>query len=139
MTLQVVAMCAEYGAPCVVDDRLDVALTGGAGGVHLGAQDPSVDAPRALAGPGFIRGATVRDPAGAIAAMAAGASYLGVGPAFATATKVGLPSPIGPVTVAAVVEGGVHGLALVDAVHGADDPASAVRELRIELGAPALS
>jgi thiamine-phosphate pyrophosphorylase len=71
--------------------------------------------------------------------MAAGASYLGVGPAFATATKVGLPSPIGPVTVAAVVEGGVHGLALVDAVHGADDPASAVRELRIELGAPALS
>jgi len=161
VTLEVVAMCAEYGALCVVDDRLDVALTAGAAGVHLGAEDLPVDAARALAGPGFIIGATVRDPAGAIAAMAAGGSYLGVGPSFATATKAGLPSPIGPVgvgavcavatvpviaiggvradRVAALVEAGVHGVAVVDAVYGAGDPTSAVRKLRVALGTPAVS
>jgi thiamine-phosphate pyrophosphorylase len=160
MTIEVVTMCSAYGSLCIVDDRLDVALTAGAAGVHLGADDLPVDAARALAGPDFILGATVRDPAGAIAAVAAGASYLGVGPAFATATKAGLPSPIGPAGVGAVcavatvpviaiggvradrvpalVDAGVHGVAVVDAVYGAGDPALAVRELRVALGAPAV-
>jgi thiamine-phosphate pyrophosphorylase len=138
-----------------------VALTAGAGGVHLGADDLPVEAARAVAGSEFVIGATVRDPAGAIAAIAAGASYLGVGPSFATTTKAGLPSPIGPAGVGAVcavatvpviaiggvradrvpalIEAGVHGVAVVDAVYGADDPVSAVREMRVALAAPAVS
>ncbi len=151
MTERVVEMCAQTGATCVVDDRLDVALTAGASGVHLGAEDLPVAAARKFAGDGFVIGATVRDPPGAIAAAAAGASYLGVGPSFATATKAGLPAPIGAAGVGAVcavvsvpviaiggicadrvpalVKAGAHGIAVVDAVSGADDPASAVREL----------
>jgi thiamine-phosphate pyrophosphorylase len=84
--------------------------------------------------------------------VAAGASYLGVGPCFATVTKSGVPDPIGLVGVAAVASAvdvpviaiggvrvdyvdelravGAYGVAVVDAVSGADDPALAVRDLR---------
>lgn len=83
--------------------------------------------------------------------MTDGADYLGVGPTFATRTKDGLPNPLGPEGVAAVVAAvevpviaiagidatrlpivlatGVHGVPVVRAVTGADDPAAAVREL----------
>jgi thiamine-phosphate pyrophosphorylase len=87
--------------------------------------------------------------------VAAGASYLGVGPCFATATKTGLPDPIGLAGVAAVAAAvdvpiiaiggvradqiaelravGAYGVAVVDAVSGADDQAGAVRDLLREL------
>lgn len=158
MAVKVVALCAKSGAICIVDDRVDVALAAGAAGVHLGATDLPVAAARIVVGPHFIIGATVRDPAGAMAAAAAGASYLGVGPSFATTTKAGLPAPIGPGGVEAVcavsalpviaiggiradrvaslVAAGAHGVAVVDAVYGADDPAAAVGELVAALGAP---
>ena len=65
-------------------------------GTHLGADDLPVAAARRLAGPGHLLGGTARDPDTAAALVAAGADYLGVGPAFATTTKSGLPDPIGP-------------------------------------------
>ncbi len=147
----VLGLCAPYRASCIVDDRLDVALAAGADGVHLGADDLPVAAARRIAGPELLIGATARDPASGMAAVAAGASYLGVGPAFATATKQGLPGPIGPAGVAAVaaavtvpviaiggvtaeavgelLEAGAHGVAVVDAVYGATDPGEAVDKL----------
>ncbi|HET9091851.1 MAG TPA: thiamine phosphate synthase [Acidimicrobiales bacterium] len=147
----VLGLCAPYGASCVVDDRLDVALAAGAHGVHLGADDLPVAAARRIAGPRLLIGATARDAASGVAAVAAGASYLGVGPAFATTTKQGLPAPIGPAGVAAVaaavtvpviaiggvtletvgqlLEAGAHGVAVVDAVYGAADPGKAAGEL----------
>ncbi|MST34621.1 thiamine phosphate synthase, partial [Acidimicrobiaceae bacterium USS-CC1] len=97
-----VALCARYGATCIVDDRLDVALAAGAHGVHLGADDLPVARARAVAGPGLLIGATVRDPASARAAVVDGASYLGTGPAYVTGTKGGLPAPIGVAGVEAV-------------------------------------
>ena len=157
VTRQVVSMCDAHGATCIVDDRLDVALAAGAAGVHLGDDDLPVADARKVAGPGFVIGATVRDPGAAVRAVEAGASYLGVGPAFVTSTKVGLPAPIGPAGIAAVcavatvpviaiggvrpdrvaalIDAGAHGVAVVDAVHAAPDPAAAVRELRAALGA----
>jgi thiamine-phosphate pyrophosphorylase len=144
-------LCRPYGATCIVDDRLDVALAAGADGVHLGAEDLPVARARAVAGPDLVIGATVRDPVAARAAVAAGASYLGTGPAYATATKAGLPAPIGTEGVGAVcaavgvpvvaiggitVDGvrplraaGAHGVAVVGAVADAPDPAGAVRAL----------
>lgn len=157
MTEHVVALCGEYGATCIVNDRLDVALAAGAAGTHLGDDDMPVEASRRLAGSDFIIGVTARNPAAAMAAVTAGASYLGVGPSFATSTKDGLPPPIGAEGVAAVcaavsvpviaiggvradrvpalIEAGAHGVAVVDAVYGAADPIAAVRELRAALDA----
>jgi len=150
-TREVLDRCAGTGTRCVVNDRVDVALAAGAHGTHLGADDLPVAAARRLAGPGHLLGGTARDPDTAAALVAAGADYLGVGPAFATATKSGLPDPIGPAGVGAVARAvpvpviaiggvtadrvpallaeGAYGVAVVGAVVDAADPAAATRSL----------
>lgn len=139
------------GATLVVNDRIDIALSAGADGVHLGASDLPVDVARKLMGPTAIIGATCRSPQEAREAAGAGASYLGVGPAYATDSKPGLAAPIGVAGVAAVaaavsvpviaiagvtaarvpelLEAGAWGVAVMGAVYGAVDPARAVSDL----------
>ncbi|PZF91443.1 thiamine phosphate synthase [Micromonospora deserti] len=151
-----VALCARYGATCLVNDRLHVALAVGAAGGHVGADDLPVGAARRVLGSTAVLGATAREPDGAVEAVAAGASYLGVGPCHATSTKSGLPAPIGPAGVRAVVEAvdvpviaiggvtaatvpalraaGAYGVAVIGAVSGAADPARATAELLGALG-----
>jgi len=153
---RVVELCHGADALCIVNDRVDVALAVGAAGTHLGADDLPIEAVRRVAGPGHMIGGTARDPRRAIELVAAGADYLGVGPAYATATKEGLPVPLGPAGVAAVARAvgvpviaiagvtvarvpellasGAHGVAVVSAVSEAADPAAATRELLRALG-----
>lgn len=153
---QVVALCAPHGTTCIVNDRVDVALASGAAGTHLGADDLPVAAARRAAGAGHLLGGTARDPQRAADLVAAGADYLGVGPAYPTTTKTGLPDPLGPARVGAVAQAvdvpvvaiggvtaervpellaaGVHGVAVVAAVSGAADPAAATRRLLDALG-----
>lgn len=148
---RVVQLCAAAGAACIVNDRVDVALAVGAAGTHLGARDLPVGAVRRVAGPGHLVGGTARDPQGAAALVAAGADYLGVGPAYPTTTKAGLPAPLGPKGIAVVADAvdvpviaiggvttervlellaaGAHGVAVVTAVSEAADPAAATRSL----------
>jgi thiamine-phosphate pyrophosphorylase len=112
LTVAALELCRAAGAMCLVDDRVGVALAAGADGVHVGAEDLPVAAVRRVLGPRAVVGATCRDPASARAAVADGATYLGVGPAFATSTKDGLPPPIGPSGIAAVA-GAVPGTPVV--------------------------
>lgn len=155
---EVALRCHAAGAWCVVNDRVDVALAAGADAVHLGADDLPVAVAGDLAGGRLAIGATVRDPDAARAAVAAGATYLGVGPTHATSTKAGLPAPLGPAGVGAVaaavdvpvvaiagitvervgevVAAGAHGVAVVGAVTASPDPAAAVRALLAALGDP---
>lgn len=148
---RVVALCAPYGAACLVNDRLHVALAVGAEGGHVGTDDLPVGAARRVLGSTAVLGATAREPGTAAEAVAAGASYLGVGPCHATSTKAGLPAPIGPDGVRAVVEAvdvpviaiggvtaaavpalraaGAYGVAVVGALSGATDPARATAAL----------
>lgn len=81
------------GALLLVNDRVDLALLSGADGVHLGDEDLPPEDARALLGPGRLVGVTVRGAAGARAARAAGADYVGLGPVFATGTKA-VPAPL---------------------------------------------
>ncbi|WP_262283053.1 thiamine phosphate synthase [Micromonospora sp. MA102] len=148
---RVVGLCRPYGATCLVNDRLHVALAVGAAGGHVGAEDLPVAAARRVLGVGAVLGATAREPGGAAAAVAAGASYLGVGPCHATTTKSGLPEPIGPaglravagaVDVPVIAIGGVtaasvpalraagaYGVAVVGALSGSPDPGRTTAEL----------
>lgn len=150
LTVRVLAMCRELGRTCLVNDRLHIALAAGADGGHVGADDLPVAAARRILGPHAILGATARNPQTARRAVADGASYLGVGPAFATTTKSGLPDAIGPAGVRAVAEAvpvpvvaiggvtaarapelyaaGAHAVAVVGALSGAADPYAAARE-----------
>ncbi len=153
-------LCAAVGAMCLVNDRVDLALAVAADGVHVGDEDLPVAVARRLLGARVV-GATCRDPEGARRAVDAGATYLGVGPAYATTTKVGLPDALGPrgieavasavavpviaiagVTVARVPEllaAGAWGVAVVAAVYAAANPAAAVTAFldAIGDGAPA--
>lgn len=139
------------GALFFVNDRLDVALAAGAHGVHLGASDLPVRAARRSAPPGFLIGATARDPVSARAAASAGADYVGCGPVYRTRTKAqagpaigtsGLAAVaaavdipvigIGGVEVAAaprVFQAGAAGCAVASAVMAATDPAETVKAL----------
>jgi thiamine-phosphate diphosphorylase len=85
---------AVLRVPVLVNDRLDVALAGGADGVHLGPDDLSVAMARRLAPPGFLIGASV----GTEGEVANGqsADYWGVGPYSATGTKAEAGEPLGP-------------------------------------------
>ncbi|HEV7899031.1 MAG TPA: thiamine phosphate synthase [Planosporangium sp.] len=158
LTVRVLAMCRAAGAMCLVNDRLQVALAAGADGGHVGADDLPVAAARRVLGPRAVLGATARDPQTARRAVRDGATYLGVGPAYRTSTKDGLPDPIGPAGIAAVAravtipviaiggvtaarvtaltEAGAHGVAVVGAVSEADDPGKATTELLQALGHP---
>lgn len=80
-------MTRSYGVIFIVNDRLDIALSSGADGVHLGQQDIPVDAARKLAPNDFIIGATARTCGLAQEAQELGANYIGCGSAFATMTK----------------------------------------------------
>ena len=148
----VLELCRPHGVLCLVNDRLHVALAVGADGGHVGAADLPVAVARRVLGPHGVLGATCRDAAAARAARRAGASYLGVGPAFVTTTKTGLPSPLGAGAVGAVaaavpdtpivaiggvtagnarslIGAGAAGVAVVGAVATAPDPARATEDL----------
>jgi len=84
----VAGLCRAGGVVCLVNDRVDLALLAGAHGAHVGDADlPPGDA-RALLGPERLLGVTVRNLKMARAAREAGADYVGLGPIFATLTKV---------------------------------------------------
>ena len=145
--------CRAAAATCLVNDRADLAVAVGADGVHVGAEDLPVSAVRRIVGPAALVGGTARDPVTARRLVDEGASYLGVGPTFATTTKAGLPDPIGtegvravaaavdvPViaiagitaaTVEDVLATGAWGVAVIGAVAEAIDPHVATHDLLV--------
>jgi thiamine-phosphate pyrophosphorylase len=148
---RLMALCDQYAATCIVNDRVDVAVAIGAHGTHLGATDLPIEAVRRVGGPNHIVGGTAREPVLARRLVEEGADYLGVGPTYATSTKDGLPDPIGPTTIGAVARAvdvpviaiggitvervpeimaaGAHGVAVVGAVSDASDPGAATKRL----------
>lgn len=135
----------------IVNDRVDVALAIEADGVHVGQNDMPGELARKLIGPDRILGISAGSMDEAVAAAAAGADYLGVGPIFAThgKTDAGVPvglelltelkrrytTPliaIGGITVenaGAVIRAGASGIAVITAVVNAVDVTEATRVL----------
>jgi thiamine-phosphate diphosphorylase len=73
-------LCRQYGVPFIVNDFVELARQVEADGVHLGASDAALAAVRAELGPAAIIGASCYgDMALALAAQAAGASYVAFG------------------------------------------------------------
>jgi len=141
-----------HGASLVINDRIDVALASDADGVHLGQGDLPIAAARSIAGASLLIGASTHDPHEAAEAVAAGASYCGVGCMYPSGTKDGLPIAgpayflrflaehpgvphlaIGGIDEARARELagiGCRGVAVSRAVLASPDPAQAVRRLR---------
>lgn len=83
----------QLKVPLIINDRADVAIAVGAAGCHLGTDDIPVRAVRKLAPAGFIIGCSVGSNEEVLAAD--GADYAGIGPVFATATKLDAGKAIG--------------------------------------------
>jgi thiamine-phosphate pyrophosphorylase len=141
--------CRRAGVTFIVNDRVDLAVTVEADGVHLGQDDLPPRAARPLLRSGMVLGRSTHSVAQARQAQADGADYIAVGAMFPTQTKPDfeLVGPellravrpetkaplvgIGGIThanVAQVIRAGADGVAVISAVCGASDPAAATRE-----------
>jgi thiamine-phosphate pyrophosphorylase len=96
---RIVALTESAGVPLILNDHPQIVPSVGAQGAHVGQEDFSVEdarwrAGRALAGEVQlpIVGKSTHSFEQAIAAMEAGADYIGFGPLYATPTKPGRPS-----------------------------------------------
>ena len=144
-------LCRRRGAVSIINDRVDIALACGAGGVHVGQGDLEAAAARQALGPDKILGVSAHSVEEALRAQAAGADYLGVGAAFATGTKadakpitrqtirsitaaVDIPVvAIGGITRENILElrgCGLAGAAVVSALFAQTDVRAAAAELR---------
>lgn len=147
-------VCARHDALLILNDRPELVLDCGADGVHVGQDDASVEAARAVLGADGLIGVSTHSPEHIAAARDSLADYLAVGPVYATPTKPGMP-PVGealvrhaaehagkpffaiggidPGNVAAVAAAGAERVAVVRAIRDAPDPAAAARALRAGL------
>jgi thiamine-phosphate diphosphorylase len=145
------ALTARFGTLFFVNDRLDVAMSLGADGVHLGPDDVPVRAARAVVPKGFLIGYSSDDPAEAVRAVDEGADYIGCGTVYRTSTKGNAGAAIGVGGLARVVRAvhapvvgiggiderrvdevaasGAAGVAVVGAVMAATDVAATVGRL----------
>jgi len=142
---------SEVEAVMIIDDDVELALSLGADGVHLGLEDtPIADARKA--GKDLIIGASSHNLDEALQAQRDGASYVNIGPIFSTQTKVLSMDSLGPEAISQIAPeliiphtcmGGIkahnvddvldHGAqhpAVVTAVTAAEDIQGAVKELR---------
>ena len=81
------------GVRLIVNDRPDIALLAGAGGVHVGQDDLSVEDARAIAGQDRWVGVSTHTLDQLAAADSTSADYIAFGPIFPTATKKN-PDPV---------------------------------------------
>ena len=144
-------ICDHAGALLIVNDRPDLALAGGADGVHIGQDDVSAQDARQTMGDELIVGLSTHSPEQVSAAQESGVDYIGVGPVYATPTKPGRPAvglelvgyaarnsrlpffAIGGIdagNVDAVRRAGARRIAVVRALTQAVDPGVVARELR---------
>lgn len=141
----------------LVNDRLDVALSQAAGGVHLGENSLPVEKARELVdsripSKDFLIGVSCHSLEAATAAAKGGANYIFFGPVFATPSKAAYGAPqglaqlaevcravslpviaIGGITLdnaAPCLTAGASGIAAMRLFQDAQDLASLVKELR---------
>jgi len=141
----------KHGVLLIINDRIDVALAVDADGAHVGQDDMPAALARQLLGPERILGISAGNMDEAIAALSAGADYLGVGPIFATQGKADAGAPISTrllsklssrYTTPLVAIGGINstnarevitagaaGVAVITAVVNAEDIVAAARSL----------
>ena len=87
MAKRIKAITDRYRVPLIINDRIDIALSVDAAGVHLGQEDIPAKEARRIMGEEKVIGVSARTVELARKAVEDGADYLGVGAMFATNTK----------------------------------------------------
>ncbi len=90
-----VALARQHHGLILVNDRPDLALLAGAGGVHLGEEDLPLAEARRILGPAAVLGRSSHDEASARQAQDDGADYVAFGPIYSTESKPDARRPTG--------------------------------------------
>lgn len=145
------ALCAAYRVPLIINDDLDLCLAVGAAGVHIGRQDADPRQARTRLGDQAIIGVTCHDSISmALEAEQAGADYVAFGRFFPSLTKPhASPASLSllalarrQLTIPIVAIGGINAengaalklagadmLAVIHAIFGCEDVRAGTREL----------
>lgn len=140
----------KYKIPFVINDNIQVALTVGADGVHVGQKDLEAKKCRELIGEDMILGVSAQTKEQALLAEKNGADYIGVGTVFETSTKTDanpvtfetLKEICSCVSIPVIAIGGINednilklkgsgidGVAVISAVFAAKEKEKAVKTL----------
>ena len=152
-----VSVCRESEVVSIINDRVDIAVSTGADGVHLGRDDLPVHEARSLQSAPLIIGKTTHNLPELAESCQEAPTYVALGPAFATSTKPDLPAAgldyvragvkeisgrdlghvaIGGITLDNlddVLKTGVRTVAVCAAVTQASDPEEACRRFKEKL------
>jgi thiamine-phosphate pyrophosphorylase len=155
LATRLLPICRDAGVPFIINDYPAIAADLGADGVHIGQDDGSLAAARAIVGPDAIIGRSTHSLDQAVQAGYEGFDYIGFGPLFPTGTKPGrpaigladiaaatarVPCPvfcIGGInhdTLPAVLAAGATHLVIVSALLQASDITSTTRAIVARLG-----
>jgi len=144
-------LCRTYGVPFIVNDDVELAMAIDADGVHVGQDDEDARRVREKIGDKIL-GVSAHNVEEAMAAMAAGADYIGVGPIYPTRSKddaneaqgpdilrrlreAGITIPIvaiGGITAdnaREVMEAGADGVSVISAIASSPSPKAAASRL----------
>ena len=141
----------HLGIPLIINDRIDIALSCEADGIHLGQEDLPLPYARKILGGNRIIGISVNTTKEAEEAESGGADYIGVGPIFDTSSKDELRTILGikglrsirqrvkiPIlaiggltagTAKEVLSSGADGIAVISAIIGAENFHDATKSL----------
>lgn len=150
-------LCEEYQAKLIINDFPSVALAVEAHGLHLGLTDMPVPQARAIVGDEMVIGGTANTFGDIVLRIQEGADYVGLGPFRFTATKQNLSPVLGlegyqrliaemnaaglaipiiaiggivPSDIPALLDAGVHGVAMSSALVQADDPGEIFNQIQ---------
>lgn len=137
-------LCREYGVPFIVNDDVELAIHLDADGVHVGQDDDNAALVRGRLGSNKILGVSAHTEDEVLAAILAGADYIGMGPVYATSTKLDA-KPVGgtgfiqssrsaypelpiigiggitPANFKPVIQAGADGVSVISSIAGASD------------------
>lgn len=149
-------LCSTFNARLIINDYPLVAKKVGSDGLHLGLSDMSIEEARAIVGPSMLIGGTANTFDDVVRRVQEKADYIGLGPYRFTRTKENLSPVLGPdgyrsilektrqagisipliaiggillEDVAALIEIGLHGVAISGAISQATDAEKVVASL----------
>lgn len=145
-------LCKQANVPFIVNDDVDLAIEIGADGVHVGQDDLDAGVVRQKLGADKIIGVSSHTLQESKAAIEAGADYIGMGPVYATTTKLDTNPVAGTKAIqetrqhfaqfpivaigglqadnfAPAIEAGADGISIISAIASAPNPKEATEKL----------
>ncbi|MGM0844975.1 MAG: thiamine phosphate synthase [Bacillota bacterium] len=97
-------LCRRYQVPFIINDDVNLAISVGADGVHVGQDDADCASVRARIGRHKLLGVSAHTAEEAKRAISDGADYIGMGPVYGTRSKEDANQPLGVNGMAEIIQ-----------------------------------